>query len=202
MIADAAVLGPISVADAVRTMIEAGIGWIQVRMKNPPTDREFYAQVESCVECVGGSDARIWVNDRPDIATMVPAHGLHLGQQDISPAMARQLVGEHMWIGQSTHSEGQARAAHADPNVDVVAVGPIFPTSSKVDPEAVVGLECLSRIRNLTDKPIVAIGGINSSSITEVIAAGADSAVLLSDLCFGDIEMNCNRAIAAAGGGK
>ena len=178
-------------------MIEVGIRWIQVRAKRVLADREHFEQIKRCVEMADGTDARIWVNDRLDIATLVPVHGIHLGQEDVSPAMARQLVGDAMWIGQSTHDEDQARAAHQNKNVDVVALGPIFPTSSKLDPQPVLGLEILRRERDLTDKPLVAIGGITSHTIASVIAAGADSAVMLSDLCSGDVETNCRRAIAA-----
>ncbi len=198
-IADAAALGPTSIADAVGTMIEVGIEWIQVRAKDVLADREMFDQVERCVEMKNGTGVRIWVNDRADVATLAAVDGLHLGQYDMSPAMARDLVGETMWIGQSTHNENQARAAHHNPDVDVVAVGPIFSTTNKENAEPVLGLEKLRRIRDLTDKPLVAIGGITAETIAEVLGTGADSAVLLGDLCSGDLEMNCMRAIAVAG---
>jgi thiamine-phosphate pyrophosphorylase len=111
------------------------------------------------------------------------------------------VVGEGTWIGLSTHDEAQVEAAELDPEVDLVAVGPVFPTASKERPDPVVGLEFIRRARQRTGKPLVAIGGIGPENVTEVLAAGADAAVVLSAVCRGDlgeIAANCRRLLACA----
>jgi thiamine-phosphate pyrophosphorylase len=183
-------------------MISSGIEWLQIRVKRTLSDRDFYSSVNSCLRLASARRTRIWVNDRTDIATLLPVHGLHLGQQDLSPDLARTIVGNSKWIGQSTHNEEQIRVADQDPAVDVVAVGPIYSTTSKADSDPVLGLEILRCARELTDKPLVAIGGITTNTIGDVIDAGATSVALLGALCRGDIEENCKRALAAAAGGR
>ena len=95
---------------------------------------ELCRQMEACCRALEGSGVRLWVDDRADLAALFPVAGVHLGQTDLPPAAARRVVGEEMWIGLSTHDEEQLRAADADPEVDVVAVGPVFPTTGKERP--------------------------------------------------------------------
>jgi len=124
--------------------------------------------------------------------------GLHLGQADLPPAAARPLVGPGAWIGLSTHDPAQLARATADPEVDVVALGPIFPTASKERPDPPVGLAGLAQARATTGKPLVAIGGINRGNIARVLAAGADAAAVLGAVCRGDVRRNCRELLAAA----
>jgi thiamine-phosphate pyrophosphorylase len=121
------------------------------------------------------------VNDRPDVAALAGAAGVHVGQEDLDPEQARVVVGEQMWVGVSTHNLKQFRRAAAT-SADYIAVGPIFATTSKVDPDPVVGLEMVRQVRPLTDKPIVAIGGITLERAASVIAAGADSVTVIRDV--------------------
>ncbi len=107
--------------------------------------------------------------------------GLHLGQDDLPPALARRIVGDQAVIGFSTHNAEQLRAAAAEP-VDYLALGPIFPTASKERPDPVVGLVRLSQWRPLTDRPLVAIGGITRDNAVSVLQAGADSVAVIRDL--------------------
>ena len=110
------------------------------------------------------------------------ADGVHLGQDDLPCEQARRILGERAIIGLSTHTPEQAKTA-LDLPIDYIAFGPIFPTSTKTGPDEVVGLESLSRIRSLIgDFPLVAIGGITASNFQQVLAAGADSAAIISDL--------------------
>ncbi len=128
--------------------------------------------------------------------------GLHLGQDDLPPAAARPLVGPEVWIGRSTHDPAQVVGAEADPEVDVIAFGPIFPTSGKERPDPPVGLAGLRQARATTGKPLVAIGGIYAGNIAEVLAAGADCAAVLGAVCRGDVRHNCRELLAAVGAGR
>ena len=108
------------------------------------------------------------------------------------------MVGEDPWIGRSTHDRDQLVAADGDPAVDVIAVGPVFRTATKEDPDPVVGLEMIRWARRATCKPLVAIGGIDATNIAEVLAAGADAAAVVSAVCRGDVAENVQRLCAAA----
>jgi thiamine-phosphate pyrophosphorylase len=120
------------------------------------------------------------VNDRPDVAAIASASGVHVGQDDLGVEASRSLVGDKI-VGVSTHNLEQFQAAAAS-SADYIAVGPIFATSSKENPDPVVGIDFIRRVRGLTDKPIVAIGGIKLENAGEVIAAGADSVAIISDI--------------------
>jgi thiamine-phosphate pyrophosphorylase len=120
------------------------------------------------------------VNDRADLARMMDA-ALHLGQDDLPPSAARRVMGSDALIGFSTHNETQLRAAREEP-VDYLAIGPIFGTSSKENPDPVVGTEELRRLRRFTALPLVAIGGITRANALDVLKAGADSVAIIGDL--------------------
>ena len=111
---------------------------------------------------------------------------------------ASRLVGESCWIGRSTHDLEQVEIADRDPAVDVIALGPIFSTRSKQNPDPEVGVARLAEARSRTAKPLLAIGGIDASKVATVLAAGADSAVILGALCEGDVEANCRHWAALA----
>ena len=191
-IADVEALHPTPLSAAVRDMADAGIQWIQVRAKRL-SGGELCRQMESCCRALEGSAVRLWVDDRADVAALFPVAGVHVGQKDLPPAAARRVVGDTMWIGLSTHGEEQLLAADADPDVDVIAVGPVFPTTGKASPDPVVGLDFLRRARGLTAKPLVAIGGIDSGNLAEVVAAGADAVAVIGAVCHGDVSENCRR---------
>ncbi len=200
-IADAEALHPTPLAAAVRDIAESGIRWIQVRAKRL-SGSELFRQMEECCKALdasAGSGARLWMDDRADLAALFPVAGVHVGQRDLPPAAVRRVVGPSVWIGLSTHGKEQLEAADADPEVDVIAVGPIFPTTGKENPSPVVGLDFLRWARSRTAKPLVAIGGIESGNVAEVLAAGADTAAVLGAVCRGDdIRANCRRLLAAA----
>jgi thiamine-phosphate pyrophosphorylase len=166
-------------ATAAEAMLEGGARILQLRHKGHFT-REMFETAKSISEQCRAADVPFVVNDRADIARLLNA-GLHLGQDDIPPADARRIVGGSAMLGYSTHNEAQLRAA-ADEPADYLALGPIFATGSKENPDAVVGLENLSRWRPLTSKPLVAIGGITRENARQVLAAGADSLAIIGDL--------------------
>ncbi len=196
-IADAEALAPRSLADGAAAMAEAGLRWIQLRAKRLPGG-EYYRQVVACARRLAGSDVALWLDDRVDLAALVPVAGVHLGQEDLPPLAARRILGEEVWIGRSTHDEAQASEAARDADVDLVAVGPIYATGGKQRPDPVVGVDLVRRARRLTAKPLVAIGGISAENLAEALAAGADAVAVLGALCRGDVAANARILLAAA----
>ena len=181
-------LSGLSHAEQVRRLSAGGATFIQLREKHLPP-RDFYREAEEALLIARSSGLRLIINDRVDIALALKAHGVHLGQDDLPPAAARKLLGERAIIGYSTHSVEQAREAARLP-VDYIAIGPIFETKSKENPEAVVGLEGLRSVRQAVgDIPLVAIGGIGRENIQETLAAGADSLAVISLLLAGEGEI-------------
>jgi thiamine-phosphate pyrophosphorylase len=128
-----------------------------------------------------GSSIKLIMNDRADLGVAAAFDGAHVGQEDLSPEGARRVIGRDLWLGVSTHNEGQLRQADST-SADYLAIGPVFPTASKGKPDPVVGLEGVRRARELTRKPLVAIGGITRGNARSVIDAGADVVAVISDL--------------------
>ena len=127
------------------------------------------------------SRVKLIMNDRADLALAADFGGLHVGQDDLSPEAARRIIGPNLWLGVSTHNPEQiAEADQTD--ADYLAIGPVFATTSKANPDPVVGLDGVRRARELTRKPLVAIGGITRNNVRSVIEAGADSVAVISDL--------------------
>lgn len=166
--------------NCARELAGAGVRWLQYRDKSAsPSDL-----LKTCRELVvllKSHGSSLIVNDRPDIAALAGAAGVHVGQEDLHPTQARAVVGEDMWIGASTHNLEQVRAAAAS-SADYIAIGPIFATTSKANPDPVVGLELIREARRLTKKPIVAIGGITLERAASIVEAGADSVAVIRDV--------------------
>jgi thiamine-phosphate pyrophosphorylase len=169
----------IDLVAAARQILEAGAGMLQLRHKTF-FSRDLFEQARQIAELCRAANALFVINDRADIARLLGA-AVHLGQDDISPTDARLVLGDSLSIGLSTHNEAQLRAAAAEP-ADYLALGPIFGTVSKQNPDPVVGLEELRRLRLLTAGPLVAIGGITRENARSVIDAGADSVAVIGDL--------------------
>jgi thiamine-phosphate pyrophosphorylase len=128
-----------------------------------------------------GDSLRLIMNDRADLCLAAEFDGVHVGQEDLSPESVRKIIGPNRCLGVSTHHPEQVREADLS-SADYLAIGPVFPTSSKDRPDPVVGLEGVRRARTLTRKPLVAIGGITRANAASVIEAGADSVAVISDL--------------------
>jgi thiamine-phosphate pyrophosphorylase len=124
---------------------------------------------------------RLILNDRADLCPAAGFDGVHVGQEDLSPEAVRKIIGPDRWLGVSTHNTEQLREADLT-SADYLAIGPVFSTASKERPDPVVGLEGVRRARQLTRKPLVAIGGITRANVASVIEAGADSVAVISDL--------------------
>ncbi|MFZ0318946.1 MAG: thiamine phosphate synthase [Candidatus Sulfotelmatobacter sp.] len=127
------------------------------------------------------NSVRLIMNDRVDLALAAGFDGVHVGQDDLSPESVRKIIGLDRWLGVSTHNPEQLAEADKT-SADYLAIGPVFATSSKTNPDPVVGLEGVRRARQLTRKPLVAIGGITRANAVSVIEAGADSVAVISDL--------------------
>ena len=164
---------------AAEALLGAGARILQFRHKSF-FSRSAFQDASRIAELCRSAGALFVVNDRTDIAMLLNA-GLHLGQDDLSPADARRILPTPTIIGFSTHNEDQLRAADLEP-VDYLAIGPIFATGSKQNPDPVVGLDRLRALRTLTSKPLVAIGGITRELAPQVFEAGADSVAILGDL--------------------
>ena len=166
--------------DVAATLLSAGVRLLQYRHK-AAFERLHWEHCCRIAEISRQSGATFLVNDRVDIALMSGAAGVHLGQSDLPPDAARRLMGADKIIGYSTHNEAQAREAESLP-VDYVAVGPVFATHTKENPDPVVGLAGVAAVRRLVSKPLVAIGGITRDNAASVLAAGADSLAVVRDL--------------------
>jgi len=130
---------------------------------------------------VVGDRARLLMNDRADLCIAAEFDGVHVGQEDLSPEAARRVIGTKLWLGVSTHNPEQLQTADTT-SADYVAIGPVFRTTSKEKPDPVVGLDGVHQARQLTRKPLVAIGGITRQNARSVIEAGADSVAVIADL--------------------
>lgn len=164
---------------AARGMLDGGARILQFRHKGF-FSRRVFEQAEKVAELCRRAGARLVVDDRADMAALLDA-GVHLGQQDLPPADARRIVGPGRVIGFSTHNEAQLCAAREEP-VDYLAIGPVFGTRSKERPDPVLGLDALPRLRRLTSRPLVAIGGITLENAPAVLASGIDSVAVIAGL--------------------
>ena len=164
---------------AAAAFLEGGAGILQIRHKGHWSRDTFEAAREVARLC-RESGVPLIVNDRADFALLLGA-GLHVGQDDLPPRDARRLMGPDATIGFSSHNVRQLSAAVGEP-VDYVALGPVFGTASKRNPDPVVGIEEVRRCRALVQQPLVAIGGITEQNALEVLAAGADSLAVIAGL--------------------
>jgi thiamine-phosphate pyrophosphorylase len=183
------------------SLAEAGVRLLQYRDKTS-APRETLQKSRALAAELGHRGATFVVNDRPDIAVLAGAQGVHVGQDDLEPESARRLVGSEKWVGVSTHNLAQFQQA-ATTSANYIAVGPIFATSSKANPDPVVGLDFLRQIRGVTEKPIVAIGGISLERAAEVLEAGADAIAVISGILSGpDPAERASRYLAAVGNAR
>lgn len=191
--------GPLQVV--ARQLMDAGVRLLQYRAKNIAA-REMLETAERLTAMAHEQRVTFFVNDRPDVAWLAGADGVHLGQDDLGVEQARALVGKERWVGVSTHNLEQFEKA-AGTSADYIAIGPIFETNSKANPDPVVGTGMIRRVRALTKKPIVAIGGIRLERVAEVMEAGADSVAVISDIVgAGDPAKRAERFLERLGAVK
>jgi thiamine-phosphate pyrophosphorylase len=162
-----------------RNLYAAGVRCMQYRDKGANA-AQFLANARALRDSIR-RDAILVLNDRADVCELSSCDGLHIGQEDLTPGGARRVIGSGRLLGISTHNEAQLVAANAT-DADYIAIGPVYTTTSKANPDPLIGIEGVHRARRLTGKPLVAIGGIAQSNARDVIEAGADSVALISAL--------------------
>jgi thiamine-phosphate pyrophosphorylase len=164
---------------AAENLAAAGITLLQYRNKQGSV-RQMLEHARELKRQIG-SRVQLIMNDRADLALAAGFDGLHIGQDDLSPESARRLIGPDRFLGISSHNPEQVIEADKS-HADYLAVGPVFATSSKANPDPIIGLEGVRQARQLTSKPLVAIGGITRANARSVIEAGANSVAVISDL--------------------
>lgn len=160
-------------------LVTGGVSLLQYRNKYANA-KQMLEQARELKRLVGRR-AKLIMNDRADLCLAAGFDGLHLGQDDLSPEGARNVIGSELWLGVSTHNPEQLSKADLS-SADYLAIGPVFATSSKEKPDPVVGLNGVRKARSLTRKPLVGIGGITRANCRSVIDAGADVVAVISDL--------------------
>jgi thiamine-phosphate pyrophosphorylase len=164
---------------SAKELVTGGVTLLQYRNKNGNA-RQMLEQARALKSAIGIS-AKLVMNDRADLCLAAGLNGVHVGQDDLSPEGARKVIGPCLWLGVSTHNPEQVAIADKT-SADYIAIGPVFATSSKMNPDPVVGLDGVRLARKLTSKPLVAIGGINRANGRSVLDAGADSIAVISAL--------------------
>jgi thiamine-phosphate pyrophosphorylase len=162
---------------AVRSLAQAGVRMLQFRYKQASEDR--LLADAAVMRAAAPPELRLILNDWPALAVKAGFDGVHVGQTDASPSQARAIVGPQNMVGISTHNAAQLSQADAAP-VDYIAIGPVFATSTKQNPDPVVGIAGVALARTLTHRPLVAIGGITPANAAKVLAAGADAVAVVS----------------------
>ena len=179
VILDAALL-TVPETECAQELAAAGVRLLQYRNKQASA-RALFESSTKLVSLLSSQEVSLVVNDRADIAALAGANGVHVGQEDLGVEGARRVLGAEKLVGVSTHNLEQFQRAAAS-SADYIAVGPVFATDTKANPDPVVGTEFVRRVRPLTDKPIVAIGGITLERAPEIIGAGADAVAVISDI--------------------
>jgi thiamine-phosphate pyrophosphorylase len=167
--------------DFGRRLIAGGATLIQYRNK-AGSSREVLSQARELHRiALAHEGVTLIMNDRADLCLAAAFEGVHVGQDDLSPDSVRRIVGAERWVGVSTHNVKQIREADTT-SADYIAIGPVFETSSKRNPDPVIGLDGVRGARLATKKPLVAIGGITRDNCRDVITAGADCVAVISDV--------------------
>ena len=164
---------------AARELVAGGVTLLQYRNKSGNA-RQMLKQARELKRCLPAS-VKLIMNDRADLCLAAGFDGVHVGQDDLSPEGARAVIGDRLWVGVSTHNTKQLAEADKT-SADYLAIGPVFETRSKANPDPVIGLDGVRQAKALTRKPLVAIGGVARENCRSVIEAGADAVAVISDL--------------------
>lgn len=195
LVTDRALAGGRSVIDVALAAVRGGATMVQLREKEATT-RAFIDEARALKAALAPFGVPLAINDRLDVALAVDADGLHVGQDDMPVEAARRLMGPGKFIGLSITAVEQVLRPDAAA-ADYLGVGPVYAQQTKPDAAAPLGLEGLRRLRGLTGKPVVAIGGLTPDNGAPVLAAGADGlAVVSAIVAAGDPEAAARRFVA------
>jgi thiamine-phosphate pyrophosphorylase len=174
-----------------------GADTVQYREKRPLLTRDLVAVAQAVVDACAANGASCIVDDRADVTAAVGAQGLHLGKDDLAPAVARRLLGSGVLIGGTANSLAEARQVWQRP-IDYLGVGPVYGTQSKANPAPVLGIDQLRAITSECPVPVIAIGSITAERVAEVLEAGAHGVAVLSAItCAADPEASAREFVAA-----
>lgn len=185
--------------DIVSAAVRGGVTMVQLREKECDT-REFIELGRTVHTITNAADIPLIINDRADVAQVIGAEGLHIGQHDMSYTDARRLLGPKAIIGLSVENEEQARECLSFSGLDYIGASPVFSTPTKTDTAPALGLDGIRRLRNIVgaDLPMVAIGGINQANIQDIIHAGADGVAVVSAICSAPSPAKASASLLAA----
>jgi thiamine-phosphate pyrophosphorylase len=170
--------------EAVRLALQGGARAIQLREKDLPV-RDFLSLAREIRKITSEFDAKLFINDRVDVAVAIDADGVHLGRQSMPPEAVRKVVGTRMLLGVSTHNLEEARAAEAG-GADLITFGPVFATASKLQYGRPAGIDALKAVAQEVAIPVFGLGGIKRENIHEVMNAGADGIAMISAVFAAD----------------
>lgn len=172
-------VGSGKIEEVCKFALELAVGGATiVQLRDKQTSSREILRVARELRRILPNEVRLIINDRSDLAVAAGADGVHLGQDDLPPEAARKIIGPSRVLGVSTHNPQQVEFAHQT-SADYIAIGPVFATISKDNPDPLIGLEGVRHARSLTDKPLVAIGGITLQNCRSVIEAGADCVAVI-----------------------
>ncbi len=183
---------------AAHAFADAGVQTVQLRGKELSTEA-LVQLAERLKPIISDAGARFIINDRADVAAVVGADGVHLGQTDLTAADARALLGQDALIGVSTHNEAEAAAAVDEGSADYITFGPVFETTTKPDAPAPVGLDRLQALCAAHATPVVGVGGISLDRCADVRQCGAAAVAMIGAVLVGDLQDNVRLAVEACG---
>lgn len=159
-----------------------GVTAVQLRSEQAYDRRDWYQAALALKEVLAETTVPLLINDQVDVAMAVQADGVHVGQSDLPVDVVRKLIGTEKMIGLSVSNASQMQSVPWE-QVDYLGIGPIYPTNSKGDAAPVLGVEQLQKLVQSKQCPVVAIGGINRSNITQVMQTGVDGVAVISAIC-------------------
>ena len=184
-------------AEVAALVTRGGADTVQYREKRPLLTRDLVAVAQAVVDACSANGASCIVDDRADVTAAVGAQGLHLGKDDLAPAVARRLLGSGVLLGGTANSLAEARQVWQRP-IDYLGVGPVYGTQSKANPAPVLGIDQLRAITSECPVPVIAIGSITAKRVAEVLEAGAHGVAVLSAItCAADPEASAREFVAA-----
>jgi len=195
LVTDPAMTAARGLVETVAAALAGGVTMVQLRDKEGPA-RALVEAGRALLAVLRPRGIPLLVNDRVDVAHAIGADGVHVGQDDLSPAAARTLLGPDAIIGLSLHAAAQQSTI--GPEVDYVGIGPIFATGTKADAAPALGIAGFATLRSQIALPVVAIGGLTAANTPEVIAAGAEGIAVVSAICTATDPAAAARALRQA----